>query len=109
MKIKESYINASENYSCGEYVYDVAGTLLEGLSEGEIFRRMQKEYGRCVSKVYVSLDEEGSVNLPVGWVFQRRRQYEDVKETYLAETWITLYDEHHEVPVREYHAIGKAE
>ena len=79
-------------------------------SEGELFRLCQKEYGRCISRVYC--DENvpspigGRVVIvdPHGWVFQRRERYEEAwhealrtsnlyetrvaPKTFLHETWV---------------------
>ncbi len=62
---------------------------------GELYRAMQKEYGRCISKIYV--DEAGfkrRKKMPkfkeIGWVFVKREKYGDCNETYLQETWVTV-------------------
>jgi len=55
---------------------------------GKLFLNFQREYGRCVSKVYI--DTLGGAK-PIGWVFQKLRKYTDCNEHYLAETWITLH------------------
>jgi hypothetical protein len=56
---------------------------------GKLFRYCQKEFGRCVSRVYIdTADEEAA---PVGWVFQKRVEYDDCNKTYLRETWVTLF------------------
>ena len=52
---------------------------------GDLFLSLQREYGRCVSKVYIG---DGD---PIGWVFQKRTKYTDCDKTYLAETWVTLH------------------
>lgn len=61
---------------------------------GRLFKFLQKEYGRCQSKVYI--DTLSGVR-EIGWVFQKRVQYSDCKETYLQSTWITLFDGDKEV------------
>ena len=54
---------------------------------GELYRSLQKEYGRCISKVYV-----GETDIKeIGWVFVKREMYNDCNETYLQETWITVH------------------
>ncbi len=99
--VQETYRNATEDHGIGES--DVYETFTD--SPGDLYRAMQREYGRCVSKVYI--DKAGGPPLAIGWVFQGRDKYEDTDETYLREVWVTLHDapdtvtrEHH------YHALG---
>jgi hypothetical protein len=72
----------------------------------KLYRSCLKEYGRCISKVYI--DKNGK-SVPVGWVFLKRQEYEDSRkrpsETYLHETWVTL---HSGPPTRKttYHYIN---
>jgi len=54
---------------------------------GKLFKSLNKEYGRCVSKVYQ--DAPDGVADPVGWVFQKRVKQSDYKPSYLQETWVT--------------------
>lgn len=53
------------------------------------FFRLRREYGRCVSKVYI--DGPDNAAIPVGWVFQRRETYSDCPHTFLCETWVSFY------------------
>lgn len=58
---------------------------------GELFRAMQKEYGRCVSRVYV--DTADGKAQPVGWYFESRQPYSDARkpsDTYIRGAWITV-------------------
>lgn len=67
-------------------VYDTGRELCES---GALYRDLQREYGRCVGKMYVDTDGR---TLAVGWIFQKRRTYDDSPgETFLAETWCTLH------------------
>ncbi len=64
--------------------------------KGKLFRGMQKEHGRCVGKVYVdkTVDESGDlVSRQIGWVFQKLENYQDSKEKFLRETWVTIHRE----------------
>jgi len=83
---QEVWLNATEGFGCGET--DVYETFTDNV--GELYRAMQSEYGRCVSRVYV--DRADGTPRPIGWVFQRRRRYTDTGETYLAETWVTVHE-----------------
>lgn len=53
---------------------------------GEVYRDARKEYGRCVSKMYRDTKDGGAEH--IGWVFQKRVQYEDSNQTYIQEVWI---------------------
>lgn len=87
MLIEEIAINRTENYRCGE-----SGKYEPFTDDlGALFRSLQREHGRCVSRIYIDGGKAEDVKA-VGWVFVRRRQYEDSAETYLAETWVTLYE-----------------
>ena len=83
--IKEHWINRTENYSCGD------SGLYETFTDnkGQLFKALQKEYGRCVGKMYV--DKENKV-YQCGWVFEKIKQYDDTNEKYIAETWVSLHD-----------------
>ena len=79
--VEANWINASEGHRAGDS--DVYETFTE--DRGELYHAMQREYGRCVGKVYV---DDGQ---PIGWVFQKRKQYDDSPETFLLETWVTVH------------------
>lgn len=79
------YVNATEGHRIGKD--EALETRFE--TKGELFRFCQKEYGRCVSKVYV--EKLGQEDRPVGWVFEKNVKYSDVNETYLQETWVTIH------------------
>lgn len=108
LMITVAYVNATEGHHYGEepphepFTEDI----------GRLFRFALKEWGRCVSKVYV--DTVDGKARPCGWVFQKRRRYEDARQgwpkdkaEYLAETWVTLLDGPDEVTrTRKHHFIG---
>ena len=62
-------------------------------SRKRLFRECQREYGRCVSAVYV---ETPTGLKAVGWYFERKEQYEDTgrfgrpAEHYVRGVWVTL-------------------
>ena len=85
--IQESWVDRSRDVRCGES--DVYETFTD--NRGELFRSLQKEYGRCVSKVYIDL-EDGKAQA-IGWVFQKIVQYEDTGEDFLMDTWVTVHSE----------------
>jgi hypothetical protein len=82
---REEWVNATEGHGLGES--GVFETFTN--KRGELFKALQIEYGRCVSKVFV--DNEDGKTVAVGWVFQARRKYEDTREPYLLETWVTVH------------------
>ncbi len=62
---------------------------------GKLYKSLSKEYGRCVSKMYV--DRKDGETIQTGWVFQKRMKYTDArgndkdKDYYLQETWVSVY------------------
>lgn len=82
--IQETFENATTEVVFGESrPYE---TYCE--TRGELYRDLRGEYGRCISKVYV---DRGAEVIPVGWVFQKRMQYEDSPEYYLRNVWVTVH------------------
>lgn len=90
LHVSEEYVNATEGHRFGNSeVYDTGRE-----TAGEVYRAMRREYGRCVSKVYVDTPKGSRA---VGWVFLSRQQYEDARDNresafYLREVWVTLHD-----------------
>lgn len=87
--IRETYINETKGYQFGDANWFEAWT--DDL--GKLFKSLQKEYGRCVSKMY--RDREGKPPLQVGWVFQKTMEYEDnfrrgKRDTYTREVWVEV-------------------
>ena len=84
MKIQISHVNRDKGY-----IYSKYEEKLDKQDRGCMFRRLSREFGRCSSKVYVG---EGT---PVGWVFEKKALYDDTRETYIMETWVTITEERH--------------
>ena len=81
----EEWVNATKGHRLGSSgVYE---TWCETL--GELYHAMQKEYGRCTSKVYIDTDKGPRT---IGWVFIKRQKYTDCNDTYLQETWVTVHE-----------------
>ncbi|AUO79159.1 hypothetical protein [Salinibacter phage M8CRM-1] len=58
---------------------------------GDLFRLLQKKYGRCVSVARVDTpDKEGK---QIGWVFEKRETYSDAPDSFVQETWIFVHDQ----------------
>jgi len=90
--VQESYINQTAGYRFGDTeVYE------SGFDQaGPLFKAMQCEYGRCVSKVYI--DGKDGKPRQIGWVFQKTVEYEDARadwpkdrREYVREVWVTLH------------------
>lgn len=63
-------------------------------TSGELYKRLQQEYGRCSGKVYIDTVKGAKA---IGWVFVKRAEYanawrmrEGKPRTYLQETWCSL-------------------
>ncbi len=84
--VQESWINVTKGHRLGDS--DVYETDCE--SRGELYRVMQRECGRCAGKVYID-DSNGKNPKIIGWVFQKRKAYDDCNETFIHETWVTFY------------------
>lgn len=95
--ISETMINRTENYSYGDYVFECEGTVIEPTLAG-LYRYGLSEHGRCTGKVYIDTEvkhigyaDTGSEGVKhIGYVFLKRRKYDDCDDTYLCETWISM-------------------
>ena len=52
-----------------------------------LYRSLQKDYGRCIGKLFRDCDDQ---TLVCGWVFEKREKYEDTEETFLQHTWVNV-------------------
>lgn len=100
--VRETWIDAEERAGLGDSdLYETSYT-----ETGELYRAMQREYGRCISKVYIDTEDGPR---PIGWVFQGRVKYEDGDGSYLRETWVSVHDKPDTVTrERHYHYLGAA-
>ena len=83
--IRESYINATENYLYHDS--DIYESSFD--NTGDLFRDLQKKFGGCISKIYIDTDDKPKA---IGWVFQKRFKYDGSNETYLREVWVEIYE-----------------
>ncbi len=107
MLIRETFVNKSKGYQFGEsepyepYTDNV----------GRLFRDMQREYGRCVSSMYIEPRDGSKAPTRCGWVFEKTMRYEDARSgdrdaTYIREVWVELLDRFEpQPPIEEPHAI----
>lgn len=81
---EETSINRTKGYRWGDSgVYETCHE-----TRGALYRAMRKEHGRCVGKVHVECKGK---TLDIGWVFLKLDRYEDTREKYLRETWVTVH------------------
>lgn len=96
MLVRETAIDATQGVRFGDAGWYEPYTD----HRGRLFRDYQREFGRCVSKVYrevrIPVDVDPTVapyrvkTVPVGWVFQKRSRYEDTGAPYMLETWVEV-------------------
>lgn len=89
--IQEEFVNATkeQRFSSGSW----EETRYE--TTGDLYHALTREYGRCVSKMYV--DKVGGAPMQTGWVFQKRMEYDDshrirdkADRTYIREVWVSV-------------------
>ncbi len=83
MRIQVTLTNEDEGYVFSEYSED--DTWAE--TNGELYKSLRSEYGRCISRMY--RDREDAVPVTVGWVFEKRNTY-DEGGTYLQHAWVEV-------------------
>lgn len=91
IRISETFINQTKGYRFGDSgVYE---TFTD--NRRELFTHLQREYGRCTSRVYVD-PPAGGPPKTVGWVFEKTLPYEDARDpkrdVYVREVWVTVHD-----------------
>ena len=91
MKVKETFINETKGYQYGDSGWYEPHT--EHI--GRLFRSLQREYGRCTGKVHIDTQ---SGTKPVGWVFEKRMQYEDARSNrpqdyYIRQVWVQVAED----------------
>ncbi len=95
--IQEEFVNETKGhrFSSGPWVDSNCDTL------GELFRSLSREYGRCVSRMYVG---DGK---PVGWVFEKRCEYDDahriqdkLARSYIRHVWVCVSAENPHQPLQ---------
>ena len=85
-RIHFTLTNEDEGHSLSEWSEDFP----DEMPMGEIYREVQKEFGRCESSVYV--DTPMGAPRRIGWFFVSRQRYEDTGEPYLRGAWVTLQE-----------------
>ena len=83
--ITEKYVNRDKKqlYS----VVDWYETKFDDNQRRDLFKSCSKEFGRARA---MWVDKPGGGRHQVGWVFEKRVQYEDSPDTYLREVWVEV-------------------
>jgi len=86
--VTETYVNKTDMVRFGE------SGLYESFTDnlGRLFKAFQKEYGRCTSKMFID-GKNGAKH--IGWVFEKRMQYDDTREFYTREVWVEVKELYH--------------
>lgn len=109
--IKITYTNETEGHQFGDefIVLDDNTQLGADATMGEIYCYARREFGRCISKVYIDqripTNDKGGERWEtrhVGWFFVKRDRYEDTNEPYLRGAWVTVGEY---VPATEEHIV----
>jgi len=88
MLIKETWVEReSEEQHCIIGESDLYEPFTDNIKR--LFLSLQREYGKCTSKVY---QDTPSGIIAIGWVFEKMVKYSDCNKYYLQETWIELHD-----------------
>lgn len=86
MLIRETFVNATRGYQYGDTGWYEPFTD----NRARLFLALQREYGRCISKMYCEPDGK-----QVGWVFEKKVEWGDCKgEYYTQETWVEIATDH---------------
>jgi len=94
--IKEVSVNKDEDYCIGDSgVYE---TYFEKIID--LFRMCMKKYGRCTGYIYI---DKGGKRRRIGWLFEKTDYYEDTKEPYKKETWVTVHEKMPKTTVEYFH------
>lgn len=78
MQLEITYVDGDKGMRYASRTLPLEATALKGL-----FRLLSREFGRCLSKVYVGEGE------PIGWVFEKKQPYSDTGY-FIQETWVTI-------------------
>ena len=87
LEIMETWVNSTQGHIVGNTEFYKPYT--DNMKR--LFRSLQREYGRCISKMYIDILEQPErirKTQSIGYVFQKKVKYTDCKDYYLQETWI---------------------
>jgi len=88
LEIRESYVNQTKGYRYGNSGW------YEPYTDhiGSLFLSLQREFGRCVSKVYIDVPVAfyPATAKAIGWLFEKKKEHTDCSLTYIQETWVEV-------------------
>lgn len=84
MQIRETFVERVDDGDEKKAVIYGEGNWYD-VDDNDLYRRLQREYGRCESKIYVDTARGAR---ECGWVFVKRVPYDDAPGTYLREVWV---------------------
>lgn len=88
----------NKTQNCIFYADEVTETQFNAV--GNLFNSLQKEYGKCISKMYIGDHNQ------IGWVFEKRIKYNDCDEYYIQETWVSVLNHEPEITkTYDYHSF----
>lgn len=87
-----NYENEKGEFFTENILLSEPGHVFESYTDkpGELFRSLRKEHGRCTGHVYRDRPDGGADK--IGWVFEKRRRYQDSPETYIQHVWCVVHD-----------------
>lgn len=93
LKLKVSLVNDTEGYIFSDFMSDLDWYKWDGEYDlTGLFRALQQEYGRCISKMYQETKDPHKPRT-IGWVFEKRQAYSDQpNKTYLQQAWVGVVE-----------------
>lgn len=87
----------------------IGDSTLAGKTMGQAFQMLQREYGKCRSRVYIDIGPGRTKTTPIGWVFEKLKEFQDADRARLVGrarfykhiTWVTIAVER--TPPRTHH------
>jgi hypothetical protein len=80
--VEETFVNKTDNYLVNSNGYYESYFK----TSYELYKFCKKEYGKCISKVYVDIPD-GTADT-IGWVFEKKQKYERSNEHYIQQVWV---------------------
>ena len=96
-QVKETHVNRSENYVIFDDKIDIEDSEIETLND--LYKYGLEHYGKCTGKVYIDISDQKAMH--IGYIFLKKDKYEDTKESFLRETWLSI--EHYKETITRKH------
>jgi hypothetical protein len=103
--IQESMTNEDEGYRIHDT--DVYETHHNNIKD--LFKSLQKEYGRCMGKIFVDRYDGllGDTAVQVGWIFEKKVKYDDTDAYFTQATWVAVHTKEPEhITKNHYYKFG---